>query len=229
MSIRRLVATATVMAAIAAALAALTPGFAEMTAGLASPQRTADTQGPEALVLCAAGLGAWAVWAWGVLGLALTAGSALPGLVGRAAGVAGRALLPAGARRTAAVVLGIGLGVTAPLAVAGLPLAPASVAAAAPATSPVPDWPAAAPVTPTADAVPDWPDTSPAPGDHVVARGDCLWHIAATRLLAEGGRAPTEGEVAAAVQAWWSANAEVIGPDPDRLLPGQVLRPPGTA
>jgi nucleoid-associated protein YgaU len=32
--------------------------------------------------------------------------------------------------------------------------------------------------------------------------------------------------VAAAVDAWWHANAAVIGPDPDLLLPGQVLRPP---
>jgi hypothetical protein len=28
------------------------------------------------------------------------------------------------------------------------------------------------------------------------------------------------------VDAWWSANADVIGPDPDLLLPGQVLQPP---
>jgi hypothetical protein len=28
------------------------------------------------------------------------------------------------------------------------------------------------------------------------------------------------------VHAWWVANAGVIGPDPDLLLPGQVLRPP---
>jgi hypothetical protein len=32
--------------------------------------------------------------------------------------------------------------------------------------------------------------------------------------------------VAAAVQAWWRTNAAVIGPDPDLLLPGQVLQPP---
>jgi hypothetical protein len=32
--------------------------------------------------------------------------------------------------------------------------------------------------------------------------------------------------VAAATHAWWQANVDVIGPDPDRLLPGQVLVPP---
>ena len=61
----------------------------------------------------------------------------------------------------------------------------------------------------------------------MVVRGDCLWHIAADSLLGELGRLPTDGEIAAAVHAWWSANADVIGPDPDLLLPGQVLRPPG--
>jgi nucleoid-associated protein YgaU len=60
----------------------------------------------------------------------------------------------------------------------------------------------------------------------VVVRGDCLWHIAADRLRQQQGRAPTDGEVALAVRAWWTANAAVIGPDPDLLLPGQVLRPP---
>jgi hypothetical protein len=80
----------------------------------------------------------------------------------------------------------------------------------------MPDWPAAAPTAPAA-----------ALGDeHVVVRGDCLWHIAAGRLLAHLDRPPTDGEVATAVRAWWTANAEVIGPDPGLLLPGQVLRPP---
>jgi nucleoid-associated protein YgaU len=226
MSIRRLVATAAVMAAVATALAALTPGLAEMVGALASAQRTADSHGPDALVLSAAGLSAWLVWAWGVLGLTLTAVSALPGLVGRIARVAVRALLPAGARRTAAVVLGLGLGVAAPLLVTGPPLGATPVAAAAPSVSPVPDWPATAEPVAT-DAVPDWPGTSPASGEHVVVRGDCLWHIAAARLLEEHGRAPTDGEVATAVHAWWTANADVIGPDPDLLLPGQVLRAPG--
>jgi nucleoid-associated protein YgaU len=227
MSIRRLVVTAVVMAAIAAALVALTPGPAEMAGALASPQRTADTRGADTLVLSAAGLSAWLVWGWGGLGLTLTAVSALPGLAGHTARIAVRALLPAGARRTAAVVLGLGIGVAAPLLVTGLPFGPTPVAAAAPAGSPVPDWPTA-PVEPVpADAVPDWPGASHQPGAHVVVRGDCLWHIAATRLLEEHGRVPTDGEVATAVHAWWTANADVIGPDPDLLLPGQVLHAPG--
>jgi hypothetical protein len=58
-------------------------------------------------------------------------------------------------------------------------------------------------------------------------RGDCLWHIAADSLLVRLGRLPADPEVATAVDAWWHANADVIGPDPDVLLPGQVLRAPG--
>jgi hypothetical protein len=59
-----------------------------------------------------------------------------------------------------------------------------------------------------------------------VVRGDCLWSIAEARLVDEQGRAPSGSEVAVAVHDWWSTNRAVIGPDPDRLLPGQVLQPP---
>lgn len=228
MSIRRLPLTAAAMAAIAAVLAALTPSFPAMAASLAAAQRTADTQGPDVLISCAAGLFAWAVWAWGALGLALTAASALPGLAGGAARVALRVALPASARRSAALLLGLGLGI-APVAGAALPLLTSAVAAAAPAAAGVPDWP----IPPTAidkAPVPDWPegaDDVPASGERVVLRGDCLWHIAADSLVGQLGRPPDDGEVAAAVHAWWVANADVIGPDPDFLLPGEVLRQPG--
>src|SRR3954454_12042575 len=62
------------------------------------PQGTADTAGADSLVIAAAGLLAWVVWAWGVLGLALTAVSDLPGMVGGAARLATHVVLPAGAR-----------------------------------------------------------------------------------------------------------------------------------
>ena len=152
MSIRRLVLTAAAMAAIAVVLAALTPPFPAMTASLAAAQRTVDTQGPDVLVSSAAGLLAWAVWAWGALGLALTAASALPGAAGGAARVVLHVALPAGARRSAALLLGLGLGV-APLAGAALPLLTPAVAVAA---AGVPDWPTPARRAPTTP-VPDWP------------------------------------------------------------------------
>ena len=246
MSVRRLVLTAAAMALIAGLFAAMAPSVGEMVAALASPQRTADTSGPDVLVLAAAGLLAWAVWAWGALGLALTAASALPGVLGTIARLTTQVVLPAGARRSAAVLLGVGLGVAAPLAVGILP--GMTVPAAASSANGVPDWPAGSALDPaagpapaeatpsrsvpsTGTAVPDWPDPSvaPAEGSHVVVRGDCLWHIAETRLLEANGVAPTASEIAWAVDAWWTANADVIGPDPDRLVPGQILRPPGAA
>jgi nucleoid-associated protein YgaU len=89
-------------------------------------------------------------------------------------------------------------------------------------------------------APPDWPDAPagpPPPGlpaatDRVVLRGDCLWDIAEAWLAAApgagdaAGTGPTDAQVLAAVRAWWQTNAAVIGPDPDLLLPGQVLNPP---
>ena len=73
--------------------------------------------------------------------------------------------------------------------------------------------------------VPFLPD-APADGSaHVVVRGDCLWDIAAARLT-DAGATATNAEIAVATQAWWAANADVVGPDPDLILPGQVLHAP---
>jgi hypothetical protein len=218
-SVRRLALTSAAMAAVAFLLASLAPGSGEMADALARPQRTVDSSGADALLLCVAGLAAWAVWGWGALGLALTAASAAPGVVGGTARLLARVVLPAGARRSAALALGLGLGVGAPVLL-GVPVAtdrPMLAAAVTPAA--VPDWPTAG-----AAAVPDWPTEQTADA-HVVVRGDCLWDIAAIRLRASG-QEPTDAGIAAAVQGWWSANADVIGPDPDLILPGQVLRPP---
>ncbi|MGY1721932.1 hypothetical protein [Blastococcus sp. SYSU DS0533] len=239
MSVRRLLATSLGMAGVAAVLVQLTPTPAASLAALAVAQRTADAAGPDVVVVHLVGLLAWTVWGWGALGLALTACSALPGAVGALATGALRGVLPSGARRAAALLLGLGLGIAPPLAgavVAGLPAATAAAADEARAAPPtpvppaVPDWPAAA-AAPARDgaadpvAVPDWPP-APADGEHVVLRGECLWRIAEDHLARTRGRAPSDAEVATAVTAWWQANAEVIGPDPDLLLPGQVLRPP---
>jgi nucleoid-associated protein YgaU len=232
MSVRRLLSTTAAMAAVAWGLAVLTPSFADMTGDVLGAQRTADSAGAEALVLAGAGLAAWGVWAWGVLGLLLTAASALPGVLGQAAAALTGVVLPHAARRGAALALGIGLGVTGPIACTALVVVTAPAAAAEtvpdwpgarPGTGTPPDWPGATSAT-TAPAVPDWP--APATGTHVVVRGDCLWDIAAAHLSGRLGRTATVAETARATSAWWTANAAVIGPDPDVLLPGQVLRPP---
>ncbi|GIG20135.1 peptidoglycan-binding protein LysM [Cellulomonas chitinilytica] len=97
------------------------------------------------------------------------------------------------------------------------PSAPsASAAAGAPAPAPTPTTHLlTTPVRPTADA---------GPGTVVVVRGDSLWRIAA-RHLSPGA---DDAQVAAAWPTWYAANADVIGPDPGALLPGQVLVVPAT-
>lgn len=230
MSVRRLLPPVLAMGAFAWALTALTPGPDELVTALTAPQRTADAAGPDALVLTAAGVLAWSVWAWGALGLTLTAASALPGVLGTMARLGTQVVLPAGARRGAGLLLGLGLGVAGPVTGIGVSVAVAPAASAAPAGD-VPDWPAAvAPsATPTRTSMPDWPVDPPAPpdqGSHVVVRGDCLWDIVRTRLHEQTGHPPSDGQTARAVHAWWTANAGVIGADPDLLLPGQVLRAP---
>ena len=235
MSVRRLVLSAAGMAAIAVLLSVLTPALPVMTAAMAHAQRTVDTSGADSLVLAAAGLAAWAVWIWGAVGLALTALAAAPGLLGATSSVLVRLVLPAAARRSAAGLLGLSLGVAPFLGTAAV-LVPTAASAAGPAAATagpaVPDWPAA-PTSSAPTAVPDWPASSsaatslpPPQSGHVVVRGDCLWDIAADRLGRSSSSPPTDGEVARAVSAWSAANARVIGRNPDLLLPGQVLTPP---
>lgn len=60
--------------------------------------------------------------------------------------------------------------------------------------------------------------------DVVVRRGDTLWDIAARHL----GPSATDAEIAHAWPHWFTANRAVIGPDPDRLVPGQLLHPPAS-
>jgi hypothetical protein len=56
----------------------------------------------------------------------------------------------------------------------------------------------------------------------VVRRGDTLWAIAARHL----GAGASAAQVAREWPRWYAANRTVIGPDPDRLAPGQRLEPP---
>jgi nucleoid-associated protein YgaU len=216
------------MAGIGVVLAVLTPAPAATLGAFRAPQQLVDADGTAALVLAVVGGLAWLVWAWGVLGLLLTALGALPGLLGRTARQLLRAVLPAGARRAAALTLGVGVALNAPLFAAAALASP--LPGSAVTGAPIPDWPAPSAdvaAAPVADqpAVPDWP-TSVSTTAHVVVAGDCLWAVAASGLQDDGGRTATNAEIAHAVEGWWSANAGVIGPDPDLLLPGQVLTPP---
>lgn len=145
--------------------------------------------------------------------------------------------------------LGAGTAVAAPARVVGTAVAgavsfgtpsapaasggPAASAGSAGAPLPDPGWsPAPDPGwTPSAPTVRRQPDVSvvsgrgavPAVDDEVVVhRGDSLWSIAARHL----GPGATDAEVARAWPLWYAENHDVVGPDPDRLLPGQVLRVP---
>jgi hypothetical protein len=204
------------MAVVAAVLRALTGPWHSVLETLVHAPTVSATTGPDDVVVAAADLLAWAIWAWGALGLLLTAASAAPGAVGPLARGLTRLVLPASLRTAAGVALGVGIVVGGPAAAA----APTAQHAAVE----VPDWPAADPPP----APPDWPSTTPTPAEYVVVPGDCLWRIAEDRLV-EGGLQPSDADVADAVDRWWTTNADVIGPDPDLIRPGQVLlAPPGT-
>lgn len=103
--------------------------------------------------------------------------------------------------------------------------APAGVAArsAAPAPGWVPDRPLVR-RQPSLRLVATSPPREERPGV-VVRRGDTLWAIARQHL----GPGATDAEVAQEWPRWHRANQAVIGPDPDRLLPGMVLRAPSRA
>ncbi len=139
----------------------------------------------------------------------------------------------------------VGASTPAPLATAPVPAtAPAAAPASVPTDSPrltVASGPAAvlppaaavsAPVTtPTqpAAAAADPPSAAVAATDPtatrstvVVAAGDTLWDIATDHLPAPA----SDADVAASWPAWYAANAEVIGPDPDLIRPGQRLEAP---
>jgi len=84
---------------------------------------------------------------------------------------------------------------------------------------------------PAAEAPSRTPTTSRAAGAAsddvvvVVRAGDTLWSIAAEHL---GSDASTR-DVAAAWPAWFHANADEIGDDPDHIVPGQRLTVPASS
>ncbi len=59
----------------------------------------------------------------------------------------------------------------------------------------------------------------------VVRRGDNLWRITAQEL----GPDASDAHIAARWPKWYSANRLTIGPDPNRILPGQILERPGAS
>jgi len=210
--------------------------------------RGVPVQPAEALTGVVAG-GALAVLVVLALGVLLELLAQVPGAIGSAARRMAALVTPGLVRRAVGVALGAAVvaGV-APGAAAGSP--PTSVLAPAPppdpSFAPLPDpgfaptgtssttsahrW---VPSAPLVRAQPDVRVLSPAPRagttrdaplEVVVRRGDSLWAIAARHL----GSDASDAEIARAWPAWYEANRHVVGDDPDRLRPGQLLRAPGT-
>ncbi|TDO51376.1 hypothetical protein EV643_103113 [Kribbella sp. VKM Ac-2527] len=63
------------------------------------------------------------------------------------------------------------------------------------------------------------------PTTRVVGPGESLWSIAATEL----GPNATDTQIATRWPDWYAANRTLIGPDPNLIRPGQVLRTPAPA
>ena len=202
---------------------------AELGSGLASP---APADPGEVLTLMAAVL-ALAIASWLSVSVLVALAAHLPGRIGGAAGRAREWWSPRLARRLAAAALGvsIGGGLTAQWSLAvptGPPAASTSVAgpeATPPPSAPDPGWVPTRPlVRPQDTDLLVRTRDIPAP-EVVVRRGDTLWSIARAEL----GPGASDTEVARAWPRWHAANEDVIGPDPDLILPGQVLRRPAAA
>lgn len=223
--------------AAGALLVLCAPPPAAAIAVLSEGALTAD---PTAPVLAVVALAAWALAAWlGVVVLVTSLGR-LPGLPGRACAAVARRTAPSAVRRAVEVALGLGLatgalgaGPASAVTVDGhaarqLPGATSAPAPAGPERIPIADQgPGPAPATgPVGSDSLDWPRTA-AP-DVVVQPGDTLWGLAEQALRATASAPPSDTAVAHAWPAWWAANRQVIGEDPDLILPGTVLSPPPT-
>lgn len=207
---------------------------ARLLAGtVSSHDRWTDPTAPVLGLVC---LVAWLLAGWLVLAALILLAVRLPGLSGRVAAAVAVRVVPPAVRRCLEVVVGASLALTT---VAALPaVADGPGAAATPTASDSLDWPTlpatGRPVrtTPTASTARGPAGSSPAAaaparaGQVLVAPGDTLWALAERSLQARGRAAPSAAAIAVTWPSWWAANREVIGDDPDLLLPGTPLRSP---
>ncbi|HEY5518804.1 MAG TPA: LysM peptidoglycan-binding domain-containing protein [Cellulomonas sp.] len=174
----------------------------------------------ELAVLAAGALVAW----WLTAGLAAAAGCACARALGRRWSTGERLVAryaPAIVRRGLALAVGTGIGLVSTVVPAGAqPMDPpadlgwVSTQAVAPAAA----------ITPATTAPPVDPgDPAPDPAGQVTVQpGDSLWKIAADHLSAGA----TATDIATAWPRWYETNRAVVGDDPNRIRPGQVLTPP---
>lgn len=197
-------------------VAAPAPGPALRTLRLTFASTPAAGDDLTVAVVALAALVAWGLAGWLVGAAGLTACSYLPGAAGRLTGALALRVTPHAVRRVLDVALGLSIAT-------GVCAGPAAASYAGAGSGPPPaDVPASAPIA--SAPVLDWPTAPPAgAAEHVVVTpGDTLWGLAERSL---GGGA-TAAQVAQTWPAWWDANRDVIGPDPDLLHPGTRLTPP---
>jgi nucleoid-associated protein YgaU len=153
---------------------------------------------------------------WITLAVAAALLAAVPESVGRMARSIATAITPTLVHRAIALVLGTAL------STATVPAVVANAAAPAETTAPRTFLPSAESEYPLLDRPASPSPTSPSERSVIVQPGDCLWAIAAARLPADASDAEIDHEW----RRWYAVNRAVVGADPDRIYPGQVLTAP---
>ena len=203
---------------------------------------TSSDASVDELVAATAATAVLLVLAWVWVALLAHAAAMLPGVLGNVAETIAVAITPAACRGAVRVALGLAT-VASPLSTACASAAEPIASSTAPAHRDFADlpqierpamiarWvpsvpaPAPPPATPRSDVrlVTTAPsEAESVPDEVVIRRGDTLWDIAA-RVL---GPQATAAEIATEWPKWYVANRDVIGPDPDVIHPGTVLRAP---
>jgi hypothetical protein len=217
---RRFAATSILSTAAAAVLVLVRPHPIALAHQFVTPDAVGHAD-PDVLLADVAASLLWLVAAWLATGIAATLLAAMPGTAGRLMGAASHRLLPGALCRVVAGSAGLGV-LLAPIPAMAAPGSADAAAVQHVATAlPAPVWPGAQPSV----SRPDPPPPSPTKTSDRAVRvrpGDSLWLITAHRL----GPNVAPAEVAAAWPRWYAANRDVIGADPDLILPGQLLSPP---
>ncbi|MFN2319958.1 MAG: LysM peptidoglycan-binding domain-containing protein [Dermatophilaceae bacterium] len=195
----------------------------------------------EELVIAMSAAAALVLLLWVTTGLLASVVATLPGPLGELSARMRDTIAPQAVRRWAALLLGVAVvSACAPgAAVASEVRSVRTLDHSAASPAPAPLWLEPAQVSADSAPAPEWTPppiraqppvtltaSRPAAEDQAievtVRRGDTLWDLAAAYLSPDA----TDAEVATAWQQWHAENRDVIGPDPDLILPGQVLTVP---